>query len=722
MRKFYLVSCLLFVGIFVSARPVFSQITLPPTDRIETHTFVVFNGKLRELVIKGDRVWWRDSADTTEKNLPATWSSKSLAEAWPASVSPVGHPLPVSGIDAHAYQRFPGCGNFANFVTEIVIKGNEEWYRRSSDITGSDLGSKVFTYTTLPAVWGNSGPPTDFIDALNYDIFDGNPRELVLKGSNVWYRTINCANSQLSGWSQVSLSSAWGSNLNPPPLTGAIDTYATDYAASDNSWEIVTQGSRAWARRSFDTNSHHESDVWRPMTLSDLWQRNSLSLSDSDIASRFIDKFMSIYGNTDFSAVINYPYASTFDSQNNFRALMGQALAHTVKYRLSNNASVPDLTKAKNYLNATLDHYSMWGKDFLSEDIIRSTLLTSWIIWDQLSDTEKTKIYNTAKTDADYWTAKLAEAQAGGPFLSQMNHDWQNPKSQWYGNTSAEENGGVVAGLALTAAMYPNDPSAGRWEQAARCFAFHTITTGETACGITTTTVANDFSLANHGFFPSVVYTLAALSELDQAGLGYYLGGYQIPSELHHNTIPLWSKFFTYFHPGDYTIYKQYFRGQDWGDIDVWLAMTDFNYFPTIDNSSGLSPADTANLATDIMHYFYTIKKDGLRFPEAGPVISMPVTGATTSNWFQNSLTHAKGAAEIIIYQNPGFFFCNGNVDRLGRSTHLCNPTVPVKTFSAPIPGDLTGDFHVTIADLQALLSSFTNIFNYNLVVANFGK
>ncbi len=40
----------------------------------------------------------------------------------------------------------------------------------------------------------------------------------------------------------------------------------------------------------------------------------------------------------------------------------------------------------------------------------------------------------------------------------------------------------------------------------------------------------------------------------------------------------------------------------------------------------------------------------------------------------------------------------------------------------APLPGDLNGDGKVNITDLKQLLSSFTNIFNYNLVVANFGE
>ncbi len=39
-----------------------------------------------------------------------------------------------------------------------------------------------------------------------------------------------------------------------------------------------------------------------------------------------------------------------------------------------------------------------------------------------------------------------------------------------------------------------------------------------------------------------------------------------------------------------------------------------------------------------------------------------------------------------------------------------------------PIPGDLNGDGQVNIADLRALLGNFSGIFNYNLVVANFGK
>ncbi len=48
----------------------------------------------------------------------------------------------------------------------------------------------------------------------------------------------------------------------------------------------------------------------------------------------------------------------------------------------------------------------------------------------------------------------------------------------------------------------------------------------------------------------------------------------------------------------------------------------------------------------------------------------------------------------------------------------VCNSTPPPPT---PVPGDLTGDGHVTLADLMQAISSL-NIFTYNQVVANFGK
>ncbi len=54
----------------------------------------------------------------------------------------------------------------------------------------------------------------------------------------------------------------------------------------------------------------------------------------------------------------------------------------------------------------------------------------------------------------------------------------------------------------------------------------------------------------------------------------------------------------------------------------------------------------------------------------------------------------------------------------------MANPNIREvrQEYAAPIPGDLTGDFYVNLADLQALLANFTGIFNYNLVIANYGR
>lgn len=45
-----------------------------------------------------------------------------------------------------------------------------------------------------------------------------------------------------------------------------------------------------------------------------------------------------------------------------------------------------------------------------------------------------------------------------------------------------------------------------------------------------------------------------------------------------------------------------------------------------------------------------------------------------------------------------------------------------VVQFEKELPGDLNADGHVDILDLRQLLSTFTTIFDYNLVVGNFGK
>ena len=172
-----------------------------------------------------------------------------MTDAWGAAVSPPDHPLPISGVDVHNYQQFAGCGSLAAFVTEIVVKGGDLWYRRSDDIQGANIGNKIFTHTTLAAMWGTAGPPTTGVDVVNYDIFAGSPREIVVKGGDLWYRSYNCATSQWSTWTASTLTKSWSQTKTPPPTTGP-DVYVSDYLSTTGATEIVVNGDKVWWRRS----------------------------------------------------------------------------------------------------------------------------------------------------------------------------------------------------------------------------------------------------------------------------------------------------------------------------------------------------------------------------------------------------------------------------------------------------------------------------------------
>lgn len=56
-------------------------------------------------------------------------------------------------------------------------------------------------------------------------------------------------------------------------------------------------------------------------------------------------------------------------------------------------------------------------------------------------------------------------------------------------------------------------------------------------------------------------------------------------------------------------------------------------------------------------------------------------------------------------------------ISNLGKDT-----AIKIYSSTTPLPGDLNGDGHVDIVDLRYFLTNFSNIFNYNLMVGNFGR
>ena len=87
------------------------------------------------------------------------------------------------------------------------------------------------------------------------------------------------------------------------------------------------------------------------------------------------------------------------------------------------------------------------------------------------------------------------------------------------------------------------------------------------------------------------------------------------------------------------------------------------------------------------------------------------------------SLSQCVGVLPFLWTQNPDGSNLYGVSSMPVLESYLkTEATAIIGTKTVPIPGDLNGDGRVDILDLRQLLANFASIFDYNLVVGNFGK
>jgi hypothetical protein len=117
------------------------------------------------------------------------------------------------------------------------------------------------------------------------------------------------------------------------------------------------------------------------------------------------------------------------------------------------------------------------------------------------------------------------------------------------GDSKAEENAWEAGLLAAAANFLPEHPHASVWEEKARQLAYDAITRSSDPpdpMGVKTSTVADDFTLSNHGFFPNPTYSAATIELLLQAALAYHLTGRDVPPEFGHNVSGLYEAYRSY--------------------------------------------------------------------------------------------------------------------------------------------------------------------------------
>ncbi len=230
-----------------------------------------------------------------------------------------------------------------------------------------------------------------------------------------------------------------------------------------------------------------------------------------------------IYKDVEFSNLFDRPLSD----DNTLRALLDTSAAFYIYGKLENDA---DAVGRSLELFGKVLNDARWRKSDDWQLGIKMGLLlqNSAFMWEDLDPHARAKVVGLAYD-------RLYE------YLN-PSYQFRDPKSGYVYDSKAEENSWHAYFLAQAANYLPDFPEKERIEEKARCFAFHSITTGESRCGLTTQTVYKDFSLENHGF-PHPVYAIATIHQLAMGALSYERVGKPIPGEFMHNVVNLYERF-----------------------------------------------------------------------------------------------------------------------------------------------------------------------------------
>ncbi|MEX0879597.1 MAG: hypothetical protein WD451_07690, partial [Thermoanaerobaculia bacterium] len=266
---------------------------------------------------------------------------------------------------------------------------------------------------------------------------------------------------------------------------------------------------------------------------------------------RIMDTLVQSYGATDWSAVVEGLVARPWDPTNPNIMVIPLSLGNVYLNRYETGGDVANFEMALFYVEWTADNYWVWGQrwltpavaQYLAVSLLRLRAHETAGVHDRIDALwEQTAVILVQEADARL----LADL----PYRNSPGVGNSDPyDSAVTGDTRAEENAWEAGILAAASSFLPDHPHAGAWDQKARQLAYDAITRASDppdAFGVKTTTVSEDFTLANHGSFPSPYYMAATLFLLSQGALSYQLAGRPVPEEFQHNVPELFAKYRTY--------------------------------------------------------------------------------------------------------------------------------------------------------------------------------
>jgi len=256
-----------------------------------------------------------------------------------------------------------------------------------------------------------------------------------------------------------------------------------------------------------------------------------------------MDRLALAYGSTDWSAVSEFLASNPEYGGNPNIVFIDVSLGNVYLNRYEWGNDIADFEQSLERLEWVADNHWLWGRRWLAAPLVSyldiSLLrLRGGCVPPGYSSRLETVWARALDITAEEADARLTPDLPYGPYDSART-----------GDSKAEENAWEASLLAAAANFLPEHPHAAAWEAKARQLAYDTITRPSDPPDsdyVKTSTVEEDFTLSNHGFFPNPTYAAATIELLLQGALTYRLSGRRIPSEFGHNIADLYQAYKSY--------------------------------------------------------------------------------------------------------------------------------------------------------------------------------
>jgi hypothetical protein len=258
---------------------------------------------------------------------------------------------------------------------------------------------------------------------------------------------------------------------------------------------------------------------------------------------KIMDRLALAYGSTDWSAVSEFLVSNPGYSGNPNIVFIPLSLGNVYLNRYEWGGDLADFERSLAWLEWVAGNRWLWGQRWLTAPVVSYLDITLLRLRGECVPAGYAARLDSVWASALAITAEEADARLTSDF-PYLPYD-----SSATGDSKAEENAWEASLLSAAANLLPDHPNGAAWDQKARQLAYNAITRPSDAPGadgLKTTTVEEDFTLSNHGFFPNPTYSAATIELLLQGALTYRLSGREIPPEFGHNL------------EGFYEVYKTY--------------------------------------------------------------------------------------------------------------------------------------------------------------------